>query len=227
MPNHKDLNDAAVASIRATADGKADPRAVAPLLKDINVHVVGLRRDRAALKARAEGLEREVAALRQERGRHGALATELAAARSSAQNLEGRNAALAARLRASEERAEALQARLRACEAATVTGDSTFTLVKVKCLGCSLHFTLHTWESGRHTLHSLHCPECGQHAGQFMLWAEPGPGLICQHVPGRAPLVAVGAPPLPNPGSRNAVARHGPPRWRAGRQAGEERGSGD
>src|SRR5262245_35058285 len=117
MPNHKDLYDAAVARLNAVAGEKPDPRDVAPLLKDINRHVVELRRDRAAQKARAEGLEREVAALREELRLHGALAAELEAARSSVLNLERRNVALAAGLRESEGRAEALEARLRECEA--------------------------------------------------------------------------------------------------------------
>jgi hypothetical protein len=37
----------------------------------------------------------------------------------------------------------------------------------------------------------LYCPECGQHTGRFLVWAEPGPGKIFEHVPGKAPLVAV------------------------------------
>jgi hypothetical protein len=192
MPNPKDLYDAAVARIKVFAEEHAGPRAVTPLLKDINRYVVELRRDRAALNARVQELQSEVQVRRRELERHGALAGELAVAQSRALNLERRNLGLDAALRDREAAVQDLQERLRECQAAAVTGESTFTLVKVKCLACSLHFALHTWAPQRHTLGSLTCPECGQHAGCFLLWAEPGPGRIVEHVPGKAPLVAVG-----------------------------------
>jgi hypothetical protein len=198
MPNHKKLYNAAVAGLKAIANEKAcslaaeeaGPGAVEAHLKDINLHVGELRRDKAALNARVEGLEGEVKALRRELEHYGAMPGELETARSRALNLERRNTALEVRLREGEAMVEALEARLRDCEAATVTGASTFTLVKVKCLACGLHFSLCTWAPERHDLDSLHCPECGQHGGRFVIWAEPGPGFIWQHVPGKAPFVA-------------------------------------
>jgi hypothetical protein len=200
MPNPKDLYDAAVARIKAIADGKADASEIAPPLKDINLYVVELRRNKAALSARVQGLEAEVNALRRELGRYRAMPGELEVARSTALNLGRRNVALEATIRECEGTVEGLKARLRDCEAATVTRESTFTLVKAKCLACGLHFSLCTWAPQRHGRASLHCPECGQHAGRFLVWAEPGRGLIFQHVPGKAPLVAVGLGPIPDRG---------------------------
>ena len=61
-----------------------------------------------------------------------------------------------------------------------------FTLVKVKCLACGLHFIVCTEYPDQHTIHTLHCPECGQHDGHYLVWQEPGRGFIFQHVPGKA-----------------------------------------
>jgi len=60
-----------------------------------------------------------------------------------------------------------------------------FTWVKVKCLACSLHFMIATYNPEQHTKESVHCPECGNHAGPMMVWTEPGRGFIFQNVPGR------------------------------------------
>jgi hypothetical protein len=69
--------------------------------------------------------------------------------------------------------------------------NATYTRVKAKCLGCSLHFVLCTWHPERHSAQSLYCPECGQHEGQFLVWTECVPGVVGQEVPGDA---------MPHPG---------------------------
>ena len=57
---------------------------------------------------------------------------------------------------------------------------------KVKCLKCSLHFTIHSWDPGSHRAKDLHCPECGQSEGAFIVWAQQRFGFIFQQVPGNA-----------------------------------------
>lgn len=61
-----------------------------------------------------------------------------------------------------------------------------FTLKKAKCMRCSLHFMLCTWEPSRHSAATLHCPECGQHQGGFLVWEQLERGFIFQFVPGSA-----------------------------------------
>jgi hypothetical protein len=189
MPKHKNQYAAAADGIRTIADQKGVAGSVVPLLKKMHVFLVGLRREKAALSGRAQQLEQERDALRRELKHHAALPGELEEARSRALNLERRNAALDATIRQREELIDELKTRLRDCEPA-VTGNTTFDLLKLKCLACSLHFTLCTWYPERHRLDSLHCPECGQHAGDFIIWVETGQGFIFQHVPGKARLVA-------------------------------------
>jgi hypothetical protein len=77
-----------------------------------------------------------------------------------------------------------------------------FTRVKAKCLECCLHFVVCTLHPDRHSAASLHCPECGQHRGGFLVWSEAADGFICQEVPGAA---------RPVPGSSVAARR---PWWR-------------
>ena len=192
MLNVKKKYEDAVAEIKAIVEKTSPPAVAARLLKDINLYPVELRRDKAALTDRVQELEREMSALRRELDRCSALAGELEVARARALNLESRNAALDAELRACTDTIEGLKARLRECEAAMVSGESTFTFIKAKCLACHLHFTLCTWTPDRHGPDSLYCPECGQHTGQFVIWAEPGAGFIFQHVPGKAPLMPGG-----------------------------------
>jgi hypothetical protein len=68
--------------------------------------------------------------------------------------------------------------------------DATYTKIKAKCLNCSLHFVLCTWYPERHSAASLHCPECGQHSGEFLVWSERVFGNVVQEVPGdAAPIV--------------------------------------
>lgn len=57
---------------------------------------------------------------------------------------------------------------------------------KVKCLDCSLHFTIHSWKPEGHKAKDLHCPECGQSRGHFIVWAQQKFGFIFDEVPGRA-----------------------------------------
>lgn len=63
---------------------------------------------------------------------------------------------------------------------------STYFRFKIKCLSCSLHFMVCSWYEHRHTADSLHCPECGQHNGLFMVAVEIVAGTIDQDVPGAA-----------------------------------------
>ena len=62
--------------------------------------------------------------------------------------------------------------------------DNTFTQVRVKCMECNLHFTVHTWYPERHTGTTLYCPECGQHEQHFITWLAEVEGYIFQYVPG-------------------------------------------
>jgi hypothetical protein len=64
--------------------------------------------------------------------------------------------------------------------------NATYYRVKAKCLVCSLHFVLCSWHPERHNAKSLHCPECGQHEGQFLTWQEQVTGTVGQEVPGNA-----------------------------------------
>lgn len=57
---------------------------------------------------------------------------------------------------------------------------------KVKCMKCSLHFTIHSWRPDAHRASELHCPECGQSEGFFLVWAQNRFGFIFEEVPGRA-----------------------------------------
>lgn len=73
--------------------------------------------------------------------------------------------------------------------------EALFHWIKVKCMQCSLHFMIATDSPEQHTNGSIHCPECGQHEGHFLVWAEPGKGFIFQHVPGQAQLIGCETPP--------------------------------
>lgn len=63
---------------------------------------------------------------------------------------------------------------------------------KVKCMKCSLHFTILSWDPAGHRAGTLHCPECGQSDGLFMVWAQQKFGFIFQEVPGNASLWDIG-----------------------------------
>ncbi len=65
-------------------------------------------------------------------------------------------------------------------------------LVKAKCLACGLHLVLCTDRPDEHRRRSLHCPECGQAAGAFVVWLEEAAGFIWQMVPGGAALWEAG-----------------------------------
>jgi predicted RNA-binding Zn-ribbon protein involved in translation (DUF1610 family) len=36
-----------------------------------------------------------------------------------------------------------------------------------QCNDCGLHFNIYSWKASRHRVATVHCPECGQHAGRF------------------------------------------------------------
>lgn len=58
--------------------------------------------------------------------------------------------------------------------------------IPVKCMACSLHFTIHSDFSVVEAWHapSIYCPECGVQ-GQKILWQEEvSDTFIFQHVPG-------------------------------------------
>lgn len=65
----------------------------------------------------------------------------------------------------------------------------SYTRIKAKCCDCQLHFVLCTWYPQRHNCSTLHCPECGQRSGQFVIYCEGVSGPIYEEVPGQAKLV--------------------------------------
>lgn len=65
------------------------------------------------------------------------------------------------------------------------------TEIGVKCMACSLHFTIWSWYSDRHKASTIYCPECGQHEGKFLIYKGDGTLLIFTKVPGNLPLVEV------------------------------------
>jgi|GEM_PF-1139553 len=65
---------------------------------------------------------------------------------------------------------------------------ATYTQKKIKCLNCSLHFIICTWEKDKHNSNSICCPECGQKKGLFLVWTQQKFGFIFQDVPGNAML---------------------------------------
>jgi len=75
---------------------------------------------------------------------------------------------------------------------ALVKTTAKFIEKKVKCLKCSLHFTIHSWNADLHHAKDLHCPECGQSEGVFVVWAQQRFGFIFQQVPGNASLWDIG-----------------------------------
>jgi len=58
--------------------------------------------------------------------------------------------------------------------------------LKAKCLDCGLHFIVCTWYQEKHSKETLHCPECGQHDGDFLTWAEAIAEPIWGTVPGQS-----------------------------------------
>ncbi|WP_254664155.1 hypothetical protein [Pseudomonas mosselii] len=59
---------------------------------------------------------------------------------------------------------------------------------KIKCLKCNIHFIICSWLAENHRANKLHCPECGQSEGAFLVWAQYKFGHIFQAVPGNATL---------------------------------------
>lgn len=76
--------------------------------------------------------------------------------------------------------------------AGTRNDSPSYFVKKIKCLECDPHFTVYTFYPDRHGLESLHCPECGQNSGHFMIWWQKEPGFIFQTVPGSATFYAYG-----------------------------------
>lgn len=64
--------------------------------------------------------------------------------------------------------------------------------VKMKCLSCSLHFEIYTWQEDWHEkMHGkVYCPECGTQGGKMVWEAEQVEGQIYNHVPGNTNLYA-------------------------------------
>ena len=71
-----------------------------------------------------------------------------------------------------------------------VSANPSYTLVKAKCLRCSLHFIVCTEYPERHSARTLVCPECGQREGLYITWYQRMFGFIFQFVPGRQQRVA-------------------------------------
>ena len=69
------------------------------------------------------------------------------------------------------------------------TSEASFTVIKAKCLACSLHFLIPTWHPERHTNETLHCPECGQQQGAFLVWQDEVHGFIFELVPGSSQFI--------------------------------------
>ena len=71
-----------------------------------------------------------------------------------------------------------------------LSANPSYTMLKAKCLRCSLHFIVCTDFPGRHSPGTLICPECGQKEGAFLTWYQEVFGFIFQSVPGRQQAVA-------------------------------------
>ncbi|MDL5024697.1 HNH endonuclease [Bacillus velezensis] len=69
---------------------------------------------------------------------------------------------------------------------------ATYTQKKVKCFECGLHFIICTWNKDTHNSSTIHCPECGQNNGHFLVWSQQKFGFIFQDVPGNANVYEVG-----------------------------------
>jgi DNA-directed RNA polymerase subunit RPC12/RpoP len=65
-----------------------------------------------------------------------------------------------------------------------MTEEAKFIRIKTKCLDCGLHFIICTWHSEKHNQDTIHCPECGQHDGNYLVWSEEAEGMISDDVPG-------------------------------------------
>ena len=63
------------------------------------------------------------------------------------------------------------------------------TQLKIKCMGCGLHFIICTEEKGRHSNETIYCPECGQREGRYIMWSEEVHNPIYTVVPGTADLL--------------------------------------
>lgn len=74
---------------------------------------------------------------------------------------------------------------IRFCEEEFNTYGS-YSLIKCKCLNCSLHFVLCTWQPELHSRDSITCPECGEKNGNLIVWKQNTFGFIFELVPGNS-----------------------------------------
>jgi hypothetical protein len=161
---------------------------VAQLLRPVDRFTGELRRTNASLKRQLESTDVELQGAKRQLQTFVGLPERLEELERACNRLEIRRQEyekLNVELRS---RVDQLTEKLTRSGSLHLADESFFTLVKVKCLECQLHFTLCTWEPDRHTARTIHCPECGQHRGHYMVWRESGLGFIFQHVPGRASL---------------------------------------
>ena len=70
----------------------------------------------------------------------------------------------------------------------TTETTATYTQLRVKCMGCGLHFIVCTWTPEQHAATTMYCPECGQHMSKFIVWKAEVKGFIFEAVPGDAEL---------------------------------------
>ncbi len=65
-------------------------------------------------------------------------------------------------------------------------------LIKCKCLDCSLHFIILTERFEEWQNRKIHCPECNNTAN-FLVWTEKSKKFIFQYVPGKTKLNSIKA----------------------------------
>jgi DNA repair exonuclease SbcCD ATPase subunit len=162
-----------------------------PLLRSIDRFNGELRRKNAAARATAEQFEAQVREMQARLAERKGLAMEVETLAAKNRVLKKENGRLRDSLAGLEGQLAEQAQRVFKNADDMVAGASTFTKVKAKCLVCGLHFIVCTWSPDDHTAASLRCPECGQRSGRYIVWKEPGPGFIFQHVPGGAKLTEI------------------------------------
>lgn len=181
-------------------DGMPTPE---QMLEDIHRYAGELRRKVAALEMQKEQDQRQIANSKQVLERLQNLPEKVEALERAKTVLEKARNSLSATN-------DNLQRRIAELEVvATAEGRFTdvedHTQIKVKCMDCSLHFTLFTWSPETHSCKTLHCPECGQHHARFLVWKQKGRGFIFQNVPGNAQFVDFGSDKSQTPPASVAV----------------------
>ena len=176
-------------------------------LNDVHRFSGELRRSNSQLKLTVDSLESSVSSMRKHKHDADALERRVTETIANSDQLERKCKKLNQSL--GKLQCEVDELRPLAREATRYSDTSSFVLLKAKCLECSLHFMLCTEHRDEHSASSLYCPECGQHAGGFMVWEERAKGWIFQHVPGKANPVEFGgrqrltAPPRPTTAHAN------------------------